>query len=102
MTYVPQIVKLHPVVNQNRAQKLSEVRSVTIITRKGREFIKLLYVFEARSIPVQETRDGKLQLPKTYITKKGAIVLFAAPDNPTDVQPSERDRLFQKRVRFFI
>ena len=52
----------------------------------------------ARGQSAQESRDGEMQLPKTYLTKKGAIVLFAAPENPADVEPSERDRLFMKRV----
>ena len=46
--------------------------------------------------PIGEKEDGQLVIPKTYVTKKGALVLFSAPDD-VKLDLSEKDKRFLKR-----
>ena len=41
--------------------------------------------------PTGEREDGQLVIPKTYVTRKGAMVLFSAPEN-VKLDLSEKDK----------
>ena len=41
--------------------------------------------------PTGEKEDGQLVIPKTYVTRKGAMVLFSAPEN-VKLDISEKDK----------
>ena len=41
--------------------------------------------------PAGEREDGQLVIPKTYVTRKGAMVLFSAPEN-VKLDLSEKDK----------
>ena len=47
--------------------------------------------------PAMEKPDGELLLPKTFITRKGALMLFSAPDDVASL--SMEDKLYMKKAR---
>ena len=50
--------------------------------------------------PAGEKEDGQLVIPKTFVTRKGAMVLFSAPDNiKLDISEQDKRQLKRKLLR---
>ena len=50
--------------------------------------------------PTEEKEDGQLVIPKTYVTRKGAMVLFSAPEDITlNISEKDKRRLKRKLLR---
>lgn len=52
----------------------------------------------AISYSIKEPVDGKINLPKTYLTRKGALVLFTAPEDE-DEENQQYDPRQEKIIR---